>query len=50
MHFPSKDIARSLNMKVETPFLNEELIKFSDDIEISKRLMPKMGKNLESGY
>ena len=23
MHFPSKDIAKSLNMKVETPFLNE---------------------------
>ena len=44
MHFPSKDIARSLNMKVETPFLNEELIKFSDDIEISKKINFKEGE------
>ena len=44
MHFPSKDIARSLNMKVETPFLNEELIKFSDEIEISKKINVKDGK------
>ena len=43
MHFPSKDIARSLNMKVETPFLNEELIKFSDEIEISKKINVKDG-------
>ena len=44
MHFPSKDIARSLNMKVETPFLNEELIKFSDEIEISKKIYAKDGE------
>jgi len=44
MHFPSKDIARSLNMKVETPFLNEELIKFSDDIEISEKINSKDGE------
>ena len=44
MHFPSKDIARSLNMKVETPFLNEELIKFSDEVEISKKINVKDGK------
>ena len=44
MHFPSKDIARSLDMKVETPFLNEELIKFSDEIEISKKINVKDGK------
>ena len=44
MHFPSKEIARSLNMKVETPFLNEELIKFSDDIEISKKINVKDGE------
>ena len=44
MHFPSKDIARSLNMKVETPFLNEELIKFSDDIKISKKINAKEGE------
>ena len=44
MHFPSKDIARSLNMKVETPFLNEELIKFSDEIEISKKINSKDGE------
>ena len=44
MHFPSKDIARSLNMKVETPFLNEELVKFSDEIEISKKINAKDGE------
>ena len=44
MHFPSKEIARSLNMKVETPFLNEELIKFSDDIEISEKINAKDGE------
>ena len=44
MHFPSKDIARSLNMKVETPFLNEELIKFSDGIEISEKINAKDGE------
>ena len=44
MHFPSKNIARSLNMKVETPFLNEELIKFSDDIEISEKINAKDGE------
>ena len=44
MHFPSKDIARSLNMKVETPFLNEEVIKFSVDIEISKKINGKDGE------
>ena len=44
MHFPSKDIARSLNMKVETPFLNEELIKFSDEIEVSKKINTKDGE------
>ena len=44
MHFPSKDIARSLNMKVETPFLNEELIKFSDDIEILEKINTKDGE------
>ena len=44
MHFPSKDIARSLNMKVETPFLNEELIKFSDEVEISKKINVKDGE------
>ena len=38
MHFPSKDIAKSLDMKVETPFLNEEVIKFSGTIPISKKI------------
>jgi len=38
MHFPSRDIAKSLDMKVETPFLNEEVIKFSDTIPISKKI------------
>ena len=38
MHFPSKDIAKSLDMEIETPFLNEEVIKFSDRIPTSKKI------------
>jgi len=44
MHFPSKDIARSLNMEVETPFLNEDIIKFSNDLPVSKKINSKEGK------
>ena len=44
MHFPSKDIAKSLNMKVETPFLNEDVVKFSDSIPISKKINVKEDK------
>jgi len=44
MHFPSKDIANSLNMKVETPFLNEKIIEFSDKITISEKINMKDGK------
>ena len=44
MHFPSKDIARSLNMKVETPFLNDDIIRFSDTIPISTKINFKEGK------
>jgi len=44
MHFPSKDIARSLNMKVEAPFLNEDVIKFSDSLPISKKIDVKEDK------
>ena len=44
MHFPSKDIARSLDMEVETPFLNEDMIKFSDDLPVSKKINSKDGK------
>ena len=44
MHFPSKDIARSLDMEVETPFLNEDMIKFSDELPVSKKINSKEGK------
>ena len=44
MHFPSKDIAKSLNMKVESPFLNENVIKFSDSIPISRKINVKENK------
>ncbi|MDC4232046.1 MAG: asparagine synthase-related protein [Nitrosopumilus sp.] len=38
MHFPSKDIATALGMTVETPFLNEDVIKFSENIPLSKKI------------
>ena len=44
MHFPSKDIARSLDMTVETPFLDEQVIKFSDEIPVSKKINLKEDK------
>ena len=44
MHFPSKEIAKSLNMKVETPFLNDDVIKFSNSIPISKKINVKENK------
>ena len=44
MHFPSKDIAKSLDMKVETPFLNEDVVKFSETIPISKKINFKEGE------
>ncbi len=44
MHFPSKDIARSMDMEVETPFLNEDMIKFSDNLSVSKKINSKEGK------
>ena len=44
MHFPSKNIAESLNMKVETPFLNEDVIKFSNSIPVSRKINVKDDK------
>ena len=44
MHFSSKEIAKSLDMIVETPFLNDELIEFSDTIPISRKINSKEGK------
>jgi len=44
MHFPSKEIAKSLDMTVETPFLNDEVIEFSDSIPISRKINSKEGK------
>ena len=44
MHFPSKDIATALGMTVETPFLNEDVIKFSEIIPLSKKINFEKGK------
>ena len=44
MHFPSRNIAESLNMKVETPFLDENVIKFSNSIPISRKINVKEDK------
>jgi len=44
MHFPSKDIAEYLNMRVETPFLNEDVIEFSNSLPISKKINQKEEK------
>ena len=44
MHFPSKKIGNSLNMKVEMPFLNEKVVEFSEFISISEKINTKDGK------
>ena len=44
MHFPSKDIANYLNMKVETPFLNEKVIEFSESLPLTKKINFKDNK------
>ena len=44
MHFPSKNIAKALDMTVETPFLNQNVIRFSDSIPISKKINLKKDK------
>ena len=38
MHFPSKEIAESLGMKVETPFLDQRVIEFSNKLSISEKI------------
>tara|TARA_B100000029_G_C17466521_1_gene920471 strand:+ start:89 stop:1036 length:948 start_codon:yes stop_codon:yes gene_type:complete len=38
MHFPSRDIAKSLGMEVETPFLDQKVIEFSDKLPISEKI------------
>jgi len=45
MHFTSKDIGNTLNMKVETPFLNENVIEFSDKLPISQKINKKNGEH-----
>jgi asparagine synthase (glutamine-hydrolysing) len=44
MHFPSKDIGKALNMKVETPFLGKKVIEFSENISISDKINLKENK------
>ena len=44
MHFPSKIIANSLDMKIETPFLDKNVIKFSEEIPISMKVNERHGK------
>ena len=43
MHFPSKEIGESLNMKVEMPFLDNAVLEFSENITISEKVNIKDG-------
>ncbi len=43
MHFPSKEIGESLNMKVEMPFLDNAVLEFSENITISEKVNTKDG-------
>ena len=44
MHFPSKEIANSFDMTVETPFLNDKVIEFSENLPLSKKINVKDNK------
>ena len=44
MHFPSKEIANSLDMKVETPFLHDKVIEFSEKLPLSEKINYKDDK------
>ncbi len=44
MHFPSKKIAESFKMKVETPFLNNDVIAFAENIPVKEKISEKNGK------
>ena len=43
MHFPSRDIAESLDMKIETPFLDQKVIEFSNKLPITEKINSKNG-------
>ena len=32
MHFPTQEIGKALDIKIESPFLNENVIEFAKDI------------------
>tara|TARA_Y100000590_G_scaffold463070_1_gene628854 strand:+ start:1853 stop:2797 length:945 start_codon:yes stop_codon:yes gene_type:complete len=44
MHFPSKKIAESFKMKIETPFLDENVIAFSETLPIEQKINEKNGE------
>tara|TARA_B100000029_G_scaffold512709_1_gene610130 strand:- start:1248 stop:2195 length:948 start_codon:yes stop_codon:yes gene_type:complete len=44
MHFPSKEIANSLDMTVETPFLHDKVIEFSERLPLSEKINYKDDK------
>ena len=44
MHFPSRDIAKALDMTIETPFLDEDVMRFSDEIPVSKKINVRDGE------
>ena len=37
MHFPSRDIAEVLGMKIEPPFLDQKVMEYSDKLPISEK-------------
>tara|TARA_Y100000590_G_scaffold421651_2_gene525566 strand:+ start:7932 stop:8882 length:951 start_codon:yes stop_codon:yes gene_type:complete len=45
MHFPSQEIAKSFNMKIEMPFLNDHVIEFAEKIPLSEKINIKNGKS-----
>jgi asparagine synthase (glutamine-hydrolysing) len=44
MHFPSHDIAKKLKIKIESPFLDDRIIEFSESIPLSMKVNQKNQK------
>ncbi len=44
MHFPSHDIAKSLEMKIESPFLDDRIIEFAESVPLSMKVNQKNQK------
>jgi len=44
MHFPSQILGQEMNVKVESPFLSEKILKFAKDVPVDLKVRAENGK------